>query len=133
MDIELKDVEIGNRYLCLLPNCEAVRDYIVVEISPINLQKSQYIRLNYEDENSGIRMNKWMSLNTFLCSVLEKLEENNDVNDTYDFELPAIECEGLKPEIEKEKTDCLQDFVKLQSEYLKMLISEKKDTDGWKG
>lgn len=131
MGIELKDVEIGSRYLCSIPNCEAVRDYTTIEISPINLQKSQYIRLNYEDENSGIRINKWMLLCEFLDSVLEKLEENNYVNDM-DFELPEIEARGLKPEIEKENSDRLQDFVKLQSEYLKMLINEKKDTDKWK-
>ena len=131
MGINLEDVEIGNRYLCSLPDHEGVDDYIVVEISPINLQKNQYVKLRYEDESSGIPVNKWIFLSTFLCSVLEKLEENDD-DDTY-FELPPIEAEGLKSEFGKEKVDYLQEFVKLQTEYLRMLIEEKKGTDSWKG
>lgn len=133
MSIDIKDIEIGGRYLCSFPNSSNyVGDYVIVEISPINLQEVQYVKLKYENESSGIVVSSWMILNTFLCSVLEKLEEDNDVNDTYLEQLP-IEVEGLKPEIGKEKVDYLQEFVKLQTEYLRMLIEEKKDVDNWKG
>ena len=130
MGIDVKDIKIGDRYLCSFPNEGGyINDCIVVEFSPINLQKIQYVRLKYEDVNSGIPVKKWVVLDIFLCSVLEKLEENDD-DDTY-LEWPPIEAEGLKSEIEK--VDYLQEFAKLQTEYLKMLIEEKKDTDNWKG
>ena len=131
MGIGVKDVEIGSRYLCSFPSEGGyIDDYIVLEISPINLQKNQYVKLRYEDKNSGIWVSRWMFLNIFSLSVLEKLEENDD-DDTY-LEWPSIEAEGLKSEIGKEKVDYLQEFVKVQTEYLKMLIKKYKDIDGWK-
>ena len=89
--IDLKDVGIGNRYLCSLPDDSGVDDYIVMEISSVNFQKNQYIKLRHE------QVSRWMLLSTFLCSVLEKLEEDNNVNDTY-LECLSIKAEGLKSE-----------------------------------
>lgn len=133
MSIEKNEIVIGGRYLCDLPNCNYVQDYVVAEISPINLQKIQYVKLKYEDESSGIIVSKWVIFDIFLFSVLEKLEEeNNDVRDDW-LELPLGEVNCLKSEIKEDKLDYLQDFVKIQTEYLKMLIEEKKDTDKWKG
>ncbi|MCR4334902.1 MAG: hypothetical protein NUV47_04230 [Patescibacteria group bacterium] len=131
MSIKSKDVEIDNRYLCILPFPLdiIVSDYLVLEISPTNLQNEKYVRLAYEDKG-GIPVTKWIPLDAFSASVLEKLEQkNNDVNDMYG----EISAEDLMPEIEKEKVDYLQEFIKLQSEYLRTLIEEKKDTDKWKG
>lgn len=134
MGIDLKDIKLGDRYLCRFLFDGAIgKDYLVVEFSPVNLQDKRYVRLRYENENSGIPMSKWATYDMLIGSIVEKLEgENNDVNDTY-LEWSPIEAEGLKSEIGKEKVDYLQEFVKLQTEYLKMLIEEKKDTNNRKG
>ena len=134
MGIDVKDIKLGDRYLCRFSfDGVIVKDYLVVEFSPVNLQDKRYVRLKYEDENSGIPMSKWVAYDMLIGSIIEKLEgENNDVNDTY-VELPSVDIEDLIPEAEEKKVDCLQEFVKIQTEYLKMLIEEKKDTDNWKG
>lgn len=137
MSIDSKDIRVGNRYLCVFPNDNILRDYLVVEISTRNLQDKIYVRLKHEDENSGIPVSKWVVLNVLSGSVIEKLEKK-DENEDY-MDLPLIGTEISTDERfqnfedkRKESVDQLQDFIKLQTEYLTMLMKEKKNTDDWK-
>lgn len=138
MIINKKDVKVGNEYLCRIDNdVESINSYIVKRIS----SSQNYIEVLLNNDLNS----KWFNIDVFLSSVIEKLDalciEDLDALCIKDEELSYADCEipviiqsNLK-KIDNEhnkKVDTFQKFMDMQTEYLKMLIKEKKETEGWK-
>ena len=141
MSIDAKDIKVDNRYLCEFPYQEdRVVDCLIVEFASVSLQDKKYVKIRWDNGESLI-CSRWMTLDTLLSLIIEKLEDQDEnyMGEVYgEISADDIENSQLEGQLQseheknKEKIDYLQEFAKVQTEYLKMLMKEKKDSDGWK-